>query len=240
MAPFLPGDFVTFMGIRKGSEYIAFSIVADNVMITTLQDLVYLRIEEIRLGIDNFNPNTELAESRIIGYTSNPSATLALYAMDIDPCTGATTDRIIAATGLKGGRNEQNKFEYRTDMLSGYARDYVGVAEINGIPSTRTSRNGRFLIGTYVSPVAVWIHAEQNVPGTPPPPYDFSQMPWLTKGVGVDENGNLWGPLEPFPQTGVLIEPPNCGNVANLRFKGDEKNTTFVPACKSFPRTDPK
>ena len=65
MAPFLAGDFVTFSGIRRGNEVIAYSIVAQNVMITTLGDLVYLRMELGLLGIDNVNPNTELAESRV-------------------------------------------------------------------------------------------------------------------------------------------------------------------------------
>lgn len=65
MAPFLVGDFVTFSGIRRGNEVIAYSIVAQNVMITTLGDLVYLRMELGLLGIDNISPNTELAESRV-------------------------------------------------------------------------------------------------------------------------------------------------------------------------------
>ncbi|CAI6339435.1 unnamed protein product [Periconia digitata] len=231
MAPFLPGDFVTFAGIRRNNEVIAFSIVAQNVMITTLGDLIYLRMELGLLGIDNLiTNNAELAESRFIGFASNPRTTVALYAMDIDPCTGEVTDRIIAALGLRGGRNEQNKFEYRADMFSGYARDYRAVAEIDGVPKTRTTKNG-LLMGTYVQPVNVWVHGEQNIPGTPPPPHDFSQMPWITKGVGVDENGNLWGPLEPFPQSGVFIEPPVCGPVSQIQFKGDDLNTTWVPSA---------
>jgi hypothetical protein len=65
MSPFLVGDFVTFSGIRRGNEVIAFSIVAQNVMITTFGDLVYLRMELGLLGIDNVSPNTEIAESRV-------------------------------------------------------------------------------------------------------------------------------------------------------------------------------
>lgn len=65
MAPFLAGDFITFSGIRRGNEVIAFSIVAQNVMITTLGDLVYVRMELGLLGIDNVSPNTEVAESRV-------------------------------------------------------------------------------------------------------------------------------------------------------------------------------
>ncbi|KAK7960437.1 hypothetical protein PG988_011651 [Apiospora saccharicola] len=183
MAPFLPGDFITFMGVKRGAEMIVFSIVAQNVQITTLSDLVYVRVELGLLGIDNFNPNTELKESRFVGYTSNNRAQVALYAIDYDPCTGAPTDRIVAAVGLKGGRNEQNKFEYRSDVTTGYAREYRVVAEVDGLPKTRETKNG-LLAGTYVQPVNPWIHGEQVVPGVAPPANDFSQMPWLTRGVG--------------------------------------------------------
>lgn len=65
MAPFLPGDFITWQGIRRGDEMICFSIIAQNVQITTTVDLVYLRMELALLGIDNFNTNTELRESRV-------------------------------------------------------------------------------------------------------------------------------------------------------------------------------
>ncbi|KAF2641869.1 hypothetical protein P280DRAFT_541331 [Massarina eburnea CBS 473.64] len=229
MAPFLAGDFITFQGIRRGNEVIAFSIIAMNVQITTLGDLVYLRMELARIGIDNFNPNTELSESRWIGYTSNPNSRVALYSMDVDPCTGAVTDRILVETGIKNGRNEQNKFEYRLDLTSGYVREYRAVSYINGAPKTRTTKNG-LLAGTYVQPVNVWLQAEQLIPGTQPPANDFSMIPFLTQGVGVDEDGNLWGPLDPFPQTGVLIEPPNCG--PNPTFRGNQVNQTWAPAGK--------
>ncbi|KAI0022962.1 hypothetical protein F4780DRAFT_121032 [Xylariomycetidae sp. FL0641] len=230
MVPFLPGDFVTFTGIKRGNEVICFSIVAQNVMITTVGDLVYVRMELGLLGISNFNPNAELAESRFIGYVSNPRATIALYALDYDPCTGAVTDRIVSALGLRNGQNEQNKFEYRADILTGYAREYRAVAEVDGVPQTVTTKNG-FLAGTYVQPVNVWVPGEQAIPGTPPPANDFSQMPWLTDGIGVDEAGQLWGPLDPFPQSGLLIQPPACGNVSAASFKGDEVPRDWQPSA---------
>lgn len=65
MAPLLAGDFITWEGIKKGDEVIAFNIVAQNVQITTLQDLVYVRTDLALLGIANFNGNAELAESRV-------------------------------------------------------------------------------------------------------------------------------------------------------------------------------
>lgn len=151
--------------------------------------------------------------------------------MDYDPCTGAVTDRIVAAMGLRGGRNEQNKFEYRSDILSGYAREYRVVAEVNGIPRTRQTKNN-LLAGTYVQPVNVWVHGEQVIPGTAPPANDFSQMPWLTRGVGPDADGNIWGPLDPFPQTGVLAEPPVCGQVSALSVGDREVNAQWEPSSE--------
>lgn len=65
MAPFQVGDFVTFTGFRRGSEVVAFSIVAQNVQINTLGDIVYIRMELGLLGIDNPSANAEIAESRV-------------------------------------------------------------------------------------------------------------------------------------------------------------------------------
>ncbi|GKT50687.1 uncharacterized protein ColSpa_10868 [Colletotrichum spaethianum] len=215
MAPFQAGDFITFSGFRQGGEVIALSIVAQNVQINTLGDVVYVRMELGLLGIDNPSPNAEIAESRFIGFVSNNRATVTLYAMDVDPCTGATTDRIVASMGLRGGRNAQNKFEYRNNILFRYTREYRVTAEIDGVTKTRVTKNG-ITAGTYVQPVNIWVPGEQDVPGVPPVSYDFSQMEFLTKGVGTDDEGNIWGPLEPFPQIGVLIEAPACTTAREL------------------------
>lgn len=172
-----------------------------------------------------------LIPHQFIGFVSNPRATVALYAMDVDPCTGQTTDRLIAALGLRGGRNAQNKFEYRNEILSRYTREYKVVAEINGVPKTRVTKNG-ITMGEYVQPVNVWVHGEQDVPGVAPVPFDFSQMEFLTQGVGRDSEGNLWGPINPFPQTGVFIEPPVCpaATAATSAVAAGESGTTRVVA----------
>lgn len=79
MSPFLAGDFITITGFRKGNEIIASSIVAENVMINTIGDLAYVRMELGLLGIDNPNPNAEIAESRASSFpaahTESPSLT---------------------------------------------------------------------------------------------------------------------------------------------------------------------
>lgn len=65
MAPFLPGDLITFSGFRRGDEVIAFSIVAQNVQITTGDDIVYIRMELALLGIFSPSPAAEIADSRV-------------------------------------------------------------------------------------------------------------------------------------------------------------------------------
>ncbi len=61
-----------------------------------------------------------------------------------------------------------------------------------------------------MQPVNVWIPGEQEVPGVPPVPFEFRDMAFLSKGVGPDENGNIWGPLDPWPQLDGLTEVPFC------------------------------
>ncbi|KAI6354676.1 hypothetical protein MCOR25_008499 [Pyricularia grisea] len=223
MAPLQAGDFITYAGVRKNGEILAFNIVVNNVQIQTTGNLAYVRVELALLGIDNPSPNAEITPTRFVGFTSNKAATVSIYAMDVDPCTGETKDRIIASTGLRGGGNEQNKFEYRNDVLARYTREYRVTVEINGIQQTRITKNG-LTAGTYVAPVNVWVQGEQVVPGTAPVPHDFSEMGWLTQGVGADADGNIWGPIEPFPQSGVLIDVPVCATTSSARVASS--NTT--------------
>ncbi|KAJ4388785.1 hypothetical protein N0V93_006245 [Gnomoniopsis smithogilvyi] len=206
-APFQAGDYIQYLGYRRGNEVIAYSIVAQNVQINTLGDVAYVRMELALLGISNPSTNVEIAESRFIGYTSNNRATAVLYARDINPCTGVVTNRILAAVPLRGGANEQNKFIYQADLLSRYTREYYVELEVDGIVTTFNTKNG-FRAGTYITPVTEWVQGEQNIPGTQPPAMDFSNMAFLTRGVGPDADGNIWGPLDPFPQTGVLAVSP--------------------------------
>jgi len=136
----------------------------------------------------------------------------------------------MAEMGLRN--TEQNLFRYDADILSGYSREVRVVAEINGVPQGRTTKNG-LSAGTYVQPINVWVHGEQVIPGTAPPPNDFSDMPWLTRGVGADENGNIWGPLDPFPQSGVLIDVPVCDNAVVSIAGGNDAEPSFTPSGKS-------
>lgn len=203
MAPFLPGDFIVYRGFRQGNQLICFEIVAWNVQITTQGAPTYVRVEETLVGI--YTPNTlgEVAETRFIGYVSDPSVTVSIMAIDIDPCTGQETFRPISVAQNRPEGGGRNKWVSRIDgtQPSVYTREYRAVTSTG----TVTTRNG-ILAGQYVSPILEWIQPELLAPGNEPLVHEFSGLSHLTKGVGlVGQPGNLFGPLSPFPQSGVAV-----------------------------------
>ncbi|KAK4672062.1 hypothetical protein QC764_611180 [Podospora pseudoanserina] len=203
MAPFLPGDFIMYRGFRNAqNQLICFDIVAWNVQITTTGSPAYIRVEETLVGVYTPNTNAEVAETRFIGYTSDPSVTVSISAIDIDPCTGHETYRSIGVGQARPEEGGRNKWLARIDGTtpSIYTREYRMVAS----SGTVVTRNG-IVAGEYVAPILEWIQPELLVPGIEPIINEYAAMSHLTRGVGPDEDGNIFGPLDPFPQSGVTV-----------------------------------
>jgi hypothetical protein len=149
-----------------------------------------------------------------IGYVSDTSGSpLTIWAVDIDPCTGKESFRNIATIDVQTGA-ARNKFVSKLKSQAGdkYTREYR--LTVTGTPK-KTSNN--IMAGIYVSPPTEIIQPELSVPGIPPIANDFSAFQHLTQGIGPDEAGNIWGPLSPFPQSGVktfdisTCPPPGTG-----------------------------
>lgn len=132
---------------------------------------------------------------QFIGYTSDPNAAVTVYAIDVDPCTGEETERSVGAASYKRG-DVRNKWEWRaaTTTTSKYTREYV-LRLSTGEKLTDNKINA----GRYVQPVLEFLFPEANVPGIVPPVNDFSNFPFLAQGLGYDNQGNLWGQLNPWP-----------------------------------------
>jgi hypothetical protein len=167
---------------------------------------------------------------------------IKIYAIDIDPCTGETTDREIGSVGLIAGA-ARNKFEYRLkpSQPSAYTREYRLVAAAG----TKLTKNG-ILAGQYVMPVSEWIQPEATTPGLAPFPNDFSAFSHLTNGLGYDNDGTLWGPLSPFPQSGVTVFSGACApkaptssssSSAAVPAPTDESSATAAPPSSSLAAT---
>jgi hypothetical protein len=156
--------------------------------------------------IDRQSTNVvEFADSRMIGYTSTPGGSVHLTRSEIDPCTGKVVDQDIGSATPQGARL---KWEWRSEStaLVKYAREYKATSS-NGVKETN---GGQILAGQYIAPVAEWIFPEITAPGTQPAKLDFTQMTWLTNGLGPDSNGKVWGPIVPWPDTSSPAAPKAC------------------------------
>jgi hypothetical protein len=132
---------------------------------------------------------------QFIGYTSDPNAVITVSAIDVDPCTGEETERSVGSAPYKRG-DVRNKWEWRaaTTTTSKYTREYV-IRASTGEKLTDNKINA----GRYVQPVLEFLFPEPNVPGIVPPVNDFSNFPFLAQGLGYDQDGNLFGQLNPWP-----------------------------------------
>ncbi|KAG9948181.1 hypothetical protein KCU85_g5218, partial [Aureobasidium melanogenum] len=195
MAPFQVGDYLEYSGINVGGTIVCYTIVAPNVQITTSGAPTYIRVEDAIVGIFDGTTTSEFGDSRFIGYTSDPNAAVTVYAIDVDPCTGEETERSVGAASYKRG-DVRNKWEWRaaTTTTSKYTREYV-LRLSTGEKLTDNKINA----GRYVQPVLEFLFPEANVPGIVPPVNDFSNFPFLAQGLGYDNQGNLWGQLNPWP-----------------------------------------
>ncbi|KAI6383550.1 hypothetical protein MCOR25_000007 [Pyricularia grisea] len=231
MAPLVPGDWIEYSGFKRGNTYYAFEIVATNVQITTdpsRGDPTYIRVEDALIGVYNADPNVETAETKMIGYTS-AAASVSMSAVDIDVCTGEVTLRQIGAVGTRAGQ-VRNKFEFRekSTTVTKYTQQYLFKSD-NGI---KTTKNG-IQAGQYMTPVTEWIQPELTTPGLAPPQHYFNDMDYATKGLGFDGT-NIWGPLTPFPQTGVTIfDTSTCPPPSNETSPAPSTTTSAAPTPSS-------
>jgi hypothetical protein len=154
MAPLLPGDYIEFEGIKVGNEIIAYGMVAPSVQILTPNGPTYVRVEEAIIGIFDTQSNgvVEFADSRVIGYSSQPGVSITISRMEIDPCTGEVNDVSVGTATPTGARL---KWTWRSgsSSLIKYAREYKATASTG----TKETNGGQIIAGQYVAPIAEWV-----------------------------------------------------------------------------------
>jgi len=206
MAPFQVGDYLEYSGINVGGMIVCYAIVAPNVQITTSGAPTFIRVEDAIVGIYDGSAGSEFGNSRFIGYTSDPTASISVWAIDVDTCTGEETERSVGSAEYKAG-DARNKWEWRASSTttSKYTREYV-IRASTGEKLTDNKINA----GRYVQPALEYLFPEPNVPGIMPPVNDFRNFPFLAQGLGYDSNGNLFGQLNPWPGASAPA-PRSCG-----------------------------
>jgi len=111
MAPFEIGDFVTFKGtlMNDGADfYSVWGIDANLGIFTTPGTLpVYVSVDVLLMGTGPTTSPILLEEAarrfRMEGFTTDPSRPVNVFAVDVDPCTGAEIDRFWATQGVDQG-----------------------------------------------------------------------------------------------------------------------------------------
>ncbi|GAB7345483.1 hypothetical protein MBLNU457_3808t2 [Dothideomycetes sp. NU457] len=197
MAPFLPGDFVTWAGVKNGANEVAcYSITAETLQQLTSADAgdpVYVRVEDALIGVNSGFANAEFGQTRFVGYLSDPTVTVSVYRIEIDPCTGEETEVQVAADGLKPG-DARNKFDirFREQTLTKAAREYRIRASKGVLPGPKGIQAGQ-----YVTPISEIIWPEVDVPGTAWPELPFNQFSHFANGFVFD--GKQYGQLKPWP-----------------------------------------
>lgn len=172
----------------------------------------------------------EFADSRVIGYTSTPGGSVSITRSEIDPCTGKVNDVTVGSASPTGARL---KWTWRAESraLIKYAREYKATSS-NGLKETN---GGQIIAGQYVAPIAEWIFPEITAPGTQPGKLDFTQMTWLTNGLGPDANGKVWGPITPWPDTSAPAAPKACEAATPATSSTPVSSDTTTPTSAAPP-----
>lgn len=241
-APLRVGDHVDFTGIMArdaaGTYVQAFAVLA-NVGIYTAPGTrpAYVMIEGSLVGAmgpriprPGFPPGTFLPQEtqdrfKIEGMTTDPSRAVAIYAVDLNPVTGASSLRRLAITPAQDapfGRfrhivGKRAGVLFEGAAVKGVTRELMVRIEdgtnLNHVPvpSGPTTANG-LVAGQYVAPVGEIIFPENKLAGDPQVPANFECVAFLQAGSGPFETGSpAVGRLLPWP--GGLAAPStiSCG-----------------------------
>ncbi|KAI4761463.1 hypothetical protein E4T51_05533 [Aureobasidium sp. EXF-12344] len=232
MAPFAVGDYLVFSGINVGGTIVCYSITALNVQILTPNGPTYVKIEDAIIGVFSTSAAVELTDSRFIGYSTNPAAPITMWALDLDPCTGAESERAIGSALYKAG-DPRNKWIWRTDtrVNAKYTREYV-IRANSGVVTTKNNLTA----GRFVQPVTDYIFPESLTPGATPPANDFSNIGHLAQGVGYTPDGVLIGQLNPWPgASGSVPAAPVCPPFAAANSAPPATSSTAATTPASGP-----
>jgi len=197
-------------------------------------------------GLTILGAGEAVIRTRFEGMTSDVDPTGAaqriihLYGIDLDPTTGATSDRDFGTIGVDPGPENglgavKGRWRFRPPCLpfgSAPARpDKQCVMNSSGtfLPPPREMRaviQGAFtapitaaspraangiVYGQYHAPILEYIFPE-NVPGAPIVENNFNNIDFLAHGGYTSVPGTLVGQLNPWPSN--IVPPPTCTAVA--------------------------
>lgn len=253
-APFEVGDWVTFAGtvmadpgVTAGptagpwpglaNTYISAHTLVNNVAIYTWPGTspAYAAIDVSFIGTGGLTvvgANEAAVMTRFEGFSTDPSRVIHLYGIDLNPTTGATSDRDWGTIGVDPGPivgAATGRWRYRPPCglsvpTPSNFKDCTGPASNSYLPPTREVRavvegawtpggpqttyaNG-IIAGQYHAPMADYRFPE-NLPGKAVVENNFNSIDFLAKGGYTSSAGTLVGVLNPWPSN--VVPPQSCG-----------------------------
>jgi hypothetical protein len=199
MVPLAVNDFITFVGTWV-SGVLTINSLSANLGIYTAPGTkpAYVNCESVQYGISNPAAAIEVAETRAVAFVTDPSTTLQWFAIDVDPCTGATTERNILLL-----QPSQVAPLGRAVFRMGKALITPATAQVGFRLSTGTvTSSNNLTAGQFIQPIFNFIFPELLNFGDPPLTNNFETIPFLAQGSGPYIPGN---PLTPAPTTCLRV-----------------------------------
>jgi hypothetical protein len=219
--PFMVGDWIDYSGsLAKdslGNQYISAHTINANLGVFTAPGVqpAYISVETILLGTGGSGVNgiTQEATTRIfiVGFTTDPINLVDINGVDVNPCTGVETLRLL---GTVDPLTQPVRGRFRFHVLGGQfmppTREMIIQTHTGQTPATDPSgvnppafpvgfANG-LGSGQYRLPNFDFIFPENHRLGDPIIPNNFEDFPFLAQGSGpLFGSGTIVGQLTPWP-----------------------------------------
>src|SRR2546421_5266278 len=219
--PFMVGDWIDYSGSlakdANGNQYVSAHTVQAQLGVYTAPGVqpAYVSVEVILLGSGGAPVNTISQEMTtrifVVGFTTDPSRLIDVDAVDVNPCTGVETLRLL---GTVDPLTQPVRGRFRFHVLGGQfmppTREMIIQTHTGQTPATDPAganppafpvgdANG-LGSGQYRLPNFDFIFPENFTLGNPVIPNNFQDFPFLALGSGpLFGFGTIVGQLTPWP-----------------------------------------
>jgi len=214
--PLMVGDWVDYSGTlckldhlgptTPANTYISAHTLTARIGVFTAPGVppAYVAVDVIQLGTGGAAlpgiPQEATTRIKVEGFTSDPTRLIDIYALDINPCTGVATERLLGITD-PGAQPVRGRFRFVLNggLFAPPTRDML-VRSRTGV--LRNVANG-LDAGQYRLPDFTFIFPENFTLGDPIIPNNFQDLPFLAQGSGPlggpGSGGPIVGQLDPWP-----------------------------------------
>ncbi|KAJ7146109.1 hypothetical protein C8R44DRAFT_690358 [Mycena epipterygia] len=200
MVPLVVGDFITFSGTKVAGGLLEVYSLEANLGIYTAPGTkpAYVTVAAAQYAIVVPDPTVEVGETRATAFVTDPQTTLQWFAIDVDPCTGESSERdLLLVQPDETAPVGMTIFRLGKTDASPVTRQ-VGFRYSTG---TETGPKG-IIAGQFIQPIFEFIFPELISPGSTEPSNEFELFPYLATGGGPFVPGNL---LATPPATPTIV-----------------------------------